>query len=225
MENQSPFTSAKGKFSFKKFTAKDKIIKSIFETYEPFLKVLKTHKNRNLGNEKQLTQEFIIQNDIQLSKYSLPIRIHNEYSDNFHGTKGIPDFAFLPLIEGQSHEPLFIVEAKILPTPKPSKEREETEYVFYKQDKKQGGIERFKNEKHGKGVAECGMLAFIKKGDYQFWFSEINSWIEEVSLEENYLWNKSEKLLNQNLEFNYNISEVNREKDTLKLHHFWLIVG
>lgn len=189
-----------------------------------FLRVLKTHKNKNLKNEKQLTQEFTIQNHTQLLKYSTSIRIHNEYSDNFYGTKGIPDFAFLPLIEGESHEPLFIVEAKILPTPKPSKEREATEYVFYKQVKKQGGIERFKKEKHGKGLSECGMLAFIKNENYQYWFSEINNWIDEISLEKNTLWNKNERLLNQNLEFNYHISEVKREKDTLKLHHFWLIV-
>lgn len=41
MENKNLFSSAEGKFSFKKLTAKDKIIKSIFETYEPFFKSFK----------------------------------------------------------------------------------------------------------------------------------------------------------------------------------------
>lgn len=213
-----------GKFSIPIGKHIEIIIKSICDTNIHFISALETHENNELKNEKQFTQEFTTQNQIQINKagFGNLFRIKDEYSDNFYKTKGVPDFAFLPLQEGISHEPLFIVEAKILPTPNISKKREETEYVYYKNPEKYGGIERFKTEKHGKGVSQCGMLAFIKSENYKYWFTKVNEWIEDATLLENSNWDKSEKLFNQNLEFNFHKSKVIRESSVLELSHFWV---
>lgn len=213
-----------GKFSIPKGKSIEIIMKSICDSNIHFISALQSHKNKELKNEKQFTQEFTTQNQIQINKagYGNLFRIKDEYSDNFYKTKGVPDFAFLPLQEGISHEPLYIVEAKILPTPYSTKNREETEYVYYKNSEKFGGIERFKTEKHGKGISKCGMLAFIKSESYEYWFGKINEWIDDATLLENSNWDKSEKLLNLNSDFNFHKSKVNRENSILELNHFWV---
>ena len=114
-----------GKFpDIKPNTVLSKIIQSIYRSYAPFLGAIKNHFSQDLHTEKSLVQEFVIQNDCQLRNILPSIRIEKEYTDNFYKTKGIPDFAFIPLEEGVSHTPLFIVEAKLLPAPEKSRERE-----------------------------------------------------------------------------------------------------
>lgn len=182
-----------GKFpTIKPNSTLGKIIQSICDTYSPFVEVLKSHKNPNLSSEKSLVQEFVIQNDIQLRKHINSLRIEKEYTDNFYRTKGIPDFAYLPLEEGVSHEPIFIVEAKILPAPDNITKREK-EYVIG--DNCNGGIERFKIGKHGVGVDYCGIVGFINDNNtIETWINRINSWIIDLSKEENSIWSHDETL-------------------------------
>ena len=70
-------------------------------------------------------------------------------------------FYFYEIEKGKTNVPLFVVEAKILPAPLPKKR--EKEYV--KGDKKNGGIERFKLEKHAKGLNQCGMVGFVQQNN------------------------------------------------------------
>lgn len=67
------------------------ILQSIYDSYSPFLTAISNHPNKNLSSEKALVQEFVIQNDIQLRKHINSLRIEKEYTDNFYGTRGIPD--------------------------------------------------------------------------------------------------------------------------------------
>ncbi|WP_251623888.1 hypothetical protein [Odoribacter lunatus] len=182
-----------GKFpAIKPNSTLGKIIQSLYDTYDPFIKTLKCHKNPNLSSEKSLVQEFIIQNDIQLRKHINSLRIEKEYTDNFYKTKGIPDFAYLPLEEGVSHEPIFIVEAKILPAPDHFTLREK-EYVIGNNNN--GGIERFKTGKHGIGINYCGIVGFIcDNNTINTWINRINSWIMELSKEKNSIWSCDEIL-------------------------------
>ncbi len=110
---------------------------------------------------------------------------------------------------------IFVIEAKILPIP----EREEYEYVYGKG----GGIQRFKNNNHGYDdknnlIEENGMIAYIQKEDFEYWFAKINQWILDAG------WGEGEKLSqkyhNQNDKFTSDHCRI--DNSSLRLHHFWV---
>ena len=200
-----------------------KISECIIFIYSDFKNNIKTHSNYSTLNEDGLTQHFVEILDNYLFSIGFPFGVKNQYNDTYTKSKGKPDFYFHSRNNEEIPSPaLAVFEAKILPTPNVSKIREETEYVFYKNPEKFGGIERFKNEKHGKGISMCGMIAFIKSESYEYWFGKVNEWIEYASFIESSNWDKSEKLLNQNSEFNFHKSKVIRESSSLYLHHYWM---
>ena len=190
-----------------------------FKNTAPFFKKAITQPNiiKPL-NENKLTQIFIEQLKVQLRKKQVTFDVGNQYSDIFFGTKGIPDFYFHNLEEGKVTLPLFIVEAKRLPAVKTINEME-----YVKGQKNNGGIERFKNEKHGKGLPDCGILGFIEKEKISYWIEKINEWIKYLADTDN-KWTVEEfiKQLEDEELFSYLISLANTEKRSLKLHHFWI---
>lgn len=170
-------------------------------------------------NENKLTQIFVEQLDVQLRKKSVSFGVKNQYSDIFFKTKGIPDFYFHFLEEGKTSKPFFIVEAKRLPAYEKINEKE---YVIG--HNKNGGMERFKIEKHGKGQSECGMLGFIETENSNYWLTKINGWLEELSKSDE-SWAKDEALIEIESQMAYtylnSIVHIKTKRD-LKLHHFWI---
>ncbi len=92
------------------------------------------------------------------------------------------------------------------------------------QKNKNGGIERFKTGKHGKGLNECGIVGFVASESFEFWKDKVNSWIDELSSSDGF-WNEDEKIImNENVDvstFSYSIAHRKEENDLL-LHHFWI---
>lgn len=119
--------------------------------------------------------------------------------------------------------PFCFVEAKRLPTPL-SNGRQETEYVCYNNSTKQGGIERFKTEKHGgkEKLNQSIMIGYIQENDFDFWYTKINSWInDKINLSPN--WEDEDKLI-QNLNFNKsNVSKYNSTHSRIILPKIKLI--
>src|ERR1700741_1760026 len=111
-------SSYKGKpdISAKKGTSKAYIINSIKEACKPFKTACNNPKLTKPLNENKLTQIFVEQIEVKI-KANQFIGVKNQYSDIFHGSRGIPDFYFHKVEEGVTHEPLFVVEAKRLPSP------------------------------------------------------------------------------------------------------------
>jgi hypothetical protein len=172
-------------------------------------------------NENRYVQEFIAELERSLRASGIPLCVERDYSD-IH-TKGankrrVVDIYFYPAEQGISRKSLFSVEAKRLPTP--GGKNRVKEYVFGSG----GGIERFKKEEHGKGLSNCGILAFIEKQDFVYWYSTINSWITDGSTTE--LWRKEECLENLvvNTTWATSTSIVKRKSSDLKLIHFWINV-
>jgi hypothetical protein len=168
-------------------------------------------------NENKLTQIFVEQLEVKIKSHPF-IGVKNQYSDLFHGTKGIPDFYFHKVEEGVTHEPLFVVESKRLPS-----KTFETEYV--KGETNNGGIERFKIDKHGKGLSECGMIGFIEAENFSFWKTSINGWIEDLSQSDKN-W-KNDEVLNEEEnqpEYMYlkSVAHTITSRKVL-LHHLWII--
>ena len=171
-------------------------------------------------NENGMTQIFVEQIEVQI-KLIEGIGVKNQYSDIFFGTKGIPDFYFHKIEEGVTHLPLFVVESKRLPAPDNIKEREK-EYVIG--SNKNGGIERFKTEKHGKGLSNCGMIGFVEKKTFIFWQATINQWITELSKTDAF-WQKDEILNEVETTTDYavlkSVAYINSQK-SIHLHHLWI---
>ena len=116
---------------------------------------------------------------------------------------------------------IFTIEAKVLPTPI-YKDSTEHQYVYGKG----GGIERFKQGKHGlddtnNKLPINGMIAYIKKQDFTYWHTKVNQWIKDAN------WDDSE-LLTQKYPTQQDkyISQHPRKDGThVTLHHFWVLVA
>ena len=84
-------------------------------------------------------------------------------------------------LEGAGDAPALIkFEAKRLFAAIPKKREKEYvigEYENGAQTKNSGGIERFKNERHGKDVSNAGIIAYVQTDKFSNWLTKINSWI------------------------------------------------
>lgn len=206
--------------SINKGTTVALIVRIIKKASPHFKKARMNNQIKESLNENELTQIFVEQVDTQIRKARLPFGVKNQYSDIFYGTRGIPDFYFHRLDEGKTSIALFIVESKRLPAPPPKKR--EKEYVIGPNHN--GGIERFKNGSHGKGLTECGMLGFVEQQNFNFWHVTINNWIDVLAKADKE-WSLLEllKLIESKSNYCHLISLVKRRSaDKLKLHHLWI---
>jgi len=179
------------------------------------------YKKRNL-NEDDFTQIFIEQAQILIRKQDCPFNINGQYRDITNLSKGYSDFYFYPNEQDISTASIFSVECKRLPSPTKTRERE---YVIG--EKNNGGIERYKTEKHGKGLNECGMLGFIEEETSINWLTTINGFIEDLSKSDK-TWNKDEilKRYENYADYSYLRSVAHRlSSQDISLHHLWITVN
>jgi len=192
------------------------ILNCMKKAASPFKRAIKQKNLRFPLNENGLTQIYVQQVNVQLpSQFGVSI----QYTDIFLGTKGIPDIHFYKKEEGITHYPLFVVEAKRLPAPKKSREKE-----YITGNNENGGIERFKIEKHGKELPACGMLGYVEKEDFLFWKKCINSWIAELALTTN-MWREDEILAETERDNDFMVLEsiAHRKSQTgVRLYHLWI---
>jgi len=154
-----------------------------------------------------LTQEDDITLAIKRFLSSLESVFNFEFQTKDPEKNGGTDIGVLKKFTKPRHIPLCYIEAKILPTPITSNRRQETEYVCYRNSKKQGGIERFKTGKHASRKAISIMFAYVQKEDFPFWINKVNSWInEEITSSSNssITWHKEDLLIPE--------SKFNKEK-------------
>lgn len=198
----------------------DFIFTCLKNTCNPFKKASSQPNLHKPLNENKLTQIFVEQIENFIKQHP-NIGVKNQYSDTFHGTKGIPDFYFHKIEEGVHHQPIIVFEAKILST-RLGKKREQ-EYVIGSD--RNGGIERFKSEMHGKGMKECGLLGFIKDKDNRYWNQNINLWINELANTKSE-WGSDESLseFESNIDYCMLKSIVHRKSDDLSLTHLWVMI-
>lgn len=73
-------------------------------------------------------------------------------------------------------------EAKRLSSRLPAKREKEYvrgEYAGGNCIKNSGGIERFKNGRHGKDVINAGIVGYVQTDSPEYWFAKVNEWIQE----------------------------------------------
>jgi len=169
-------------------------------------------------NENKYTQVLIEQINTQLIKAGYTFLANAQYSELFLKVKGIPDFYFYFLEEGSTNSAIMVAESKILPAPSTDREKE---YVIG--DTNNGGIQRFKSKKHGVGLPEAALIAFVLVDDHTGWYNRVNSWITDLAIVDHF-WKREEQLekLVTQVHFSYTISQAFTAVDSIKLHHFWI---
>lgn len=176
------------------------------------------YKKKKL-NEDDLTQIFIEQAQILIRKCDYPFNINGQYRDITNLSKGLSDFYFYPNEEGVSTESIFSVESKRLPSPQKNREKE---YLIGESNN--GGIQRYKTEKHGKGLYKCGILGFLENETPSYWLTVINGWIEDLANSDK-TWDKDEILVEEENNTDYyhlkSVSHRSCSKD-IHLDHFWV---
>ncbi len=195
------------------------IIESMKQTVPNFKSYIASgHHKKKILNEDELTQVFIEQAQIAIRKQDYPFNISCQYRDIYNFSKGFSDLYFYPNEQDISTTSLYSVECKRLPSPDKAREKE---YVIGTTNN--GGIERYKIEKHGKGLDDCGLLGFIEKEDTNHWEMTINNWIKELT-EKSQNWNNDEILQKEELNINFCFlkSIVHRKTSDIRLFHIWI---
>jgi len=199
------------------------LISELMKNTAPYFKssVLSVDIKKHRLNEDMLSQIFIEQAQILIRKKEYPFNINSQYRDIKNGSKGYSDFYFYPNEQGVSTASLFSVESKRLPSPDKSREKE---YVIG--IKNNGGIERYKTEKHGKGLGVGGMLGFIESETTTYWLNKINTWIcDQSEIDEN--WYPSEILIenDERSDYSFLVSTVQKtSKQEMTLDHLWITI-
>ena len=116
-----------------------------------------------------------------------------------------------------SFKAFFVIEAKRLP---PANTKD---YV----QGKTGGIERFKKEYHGKGLFVSAMLGYVQKNGFEYWHSQVNSWIDNLNPNTNdaITWCEKDRLgkVESSEDMGLYASAHSRpEEKSIYLYHFWL---
>jgi hypothetical protein len=116
-------------------------------------------------------------------------------------------------------ELIYCIEAKRLPTGKVGSKREK-EYVFGDG----GGIQRFKENKHGIGrkgnlLQRNGIVGYVQSDNFSFWHKTINQWILDDPT-----WDNSEALSIGNFSAIAQMESTHERISGDKLHltHFWI---
>lgn len=88
-----------------------------------------------------------------------------------------------------------------------------------------GGIERFKMSIHGRELNQAGMIGYIQEETPSYWHGQINSWISELSLQqETPKWSEKEHLAPVTTEgrISDSASIVFRRDDQIHMTHLWV---
>ncbi|MFT6338548.1 MAG: hypothetical protein ACI9GZ_003663 [Bacteroidia bacterium] len=161
-----------------------RIINKVFDFVSS---VLEDFDGRNDDNENHLTNELCKKLGYKSSGL-FPFFFHHQNIENSdHNTS--TDFAaftthFYAQSETSTGEPRALVkfEAKRLSSTLPNRREREYvlgEYELGSQLKNSGGIERFKNLRHGSDVHHACIIGYVQTDSFDHWEEMINSWIKE----------------------------------------------
>tara|TARA_R110002020_G_scaffold425240_3_gene634683 strand:+ start:1706 stop:2380 length:675 start_codon:yes stop_codon:yes gene_type:complete len=199
--------------------AKECMVETVVH-FKSYLK-LEFHTKEKLS-ENDLTQLYTKQAQIHIRRKDYPFNIEGQYQDVYNQSKGFSDFFFYPNEQNVALSSIYSVESKRLPSPDKNREKE---YVIG--DKNNGGIERYKTEKHGKSLSECGLLGFVEDKDFNHWHTTINGWIDELSKLPKTNWKSNEMLSEANGNTDYCIlkSIAHRALSEVSLTHLWVLIN
>lgn len=190
-----------------------------------------------ITNENGLTHRLV---HVLSLNHKLPYFFDKEFmEDETKGNSARSDFAVLTNQPVWIHTTLYsdrsrilTFEAKRLANLGAARERE---YLEGRIDSKgnfvnSGGVERFKNETHGNGLSQSGIIGYIQEQDFQYWEGRIKEWTNNLisrSPVRDEVWDEGDHLIASHSglpDYKYYQSNCLKAKGsaTIQLHHFWV---
>lgn len=102
------------------------------------------------------------------------------------------------IVQGRSYsdfETILPIECKRLPIPAGG-DRDEREYVVTRVGVG-GGIQRYKEGKHGAAHVRAAIIAYVQEHDFDHWFTLIGNWIRDLHIAGSPGWSPADTLLIQ----------------------------
>ncbi|MDR1882661.1 MAG: hypothetical protein LBR26_07750 [Prevotella sp.] len=191
--------------------------------FKPFTKDINGHL---VTAEDLIIQDFEkILND-KARKNNESFAFQNQHKEGRYSTD-------ISVYKTSSYEDFCWIEAKRLPTPDAGIKRDEREYVFVSNEKingenkykGNGGIQRFKENKHAPNLLFSIMIGYIQENDSDYWLDKINAWIKQLVVEDSTFWNEKDCLRKQESQKSDRYKSIHNRKNKLNpiiLHHFWI---
>lgn len=206
----------------------DSVLKFI-DTYLPlFPNALKQNDITSESEVEKLLNQYLIDffngHSHNFSPY-LQCKFLFRKDDENKGTNYKPDIGVTiwnNQLQNFQTQSFFQIECKRLPIPNPSKIRSEKEYVIGIVENT-GGIERFKNKKHGEHLEESSIIGFVQNGTISDWHTKINEWIKVEIDNKNTNWTNEDYLVSvsDSTILNKYSSLCQREdSNAIIIHHF-----
>jgi len=132
-------------------------------------------------------------------------------------------------IEGRQYteyQTLLPIECKRLPTPIAS-DRDEREYLI-SQYSSTGGVDRFKQGRHGAAHQRAAMIGYVQENDVDFWRSKVDTWITEIANAPTEGWSFGDKFTlvdhdpTQRLASLISVHERASNLDPIHIDHIWI---
>jgi hypothetical protein len=197
--------------------AKGRTVDSIVSFLDNKLPLFRGDVGINVKNEDEISQECCI----FLAREARNSFFMFHFQHKYLGQNRSSDFSIISAEKFSSKEPLFVIEAKRLPTPGSGRQREYVQGNL-------GGIERFKRGFHGKSLGNSAMIGYVQRETFEHWFKEINSWINDLVLnskDSSISWIETDKLkFEKNLDelIKYSSSHSRVKESKINLIHYWI---
>ncbi len=191
----------------------------------------------NIKNEKGLTQKLIHILTVHASKKYYPFYFQKEYmEDPERGDSPQIDIGVISTekegiiigVKPYEGESFFSIEAKRLAE---FGSKRAKEYLVGRTEKNKynscGGVERFKQGIHGRGLPYGAIIGFVQEYDFDYWHGLLNSWIEDLIHDNIYSpvsWDLKDKLQKEYIKTTTAkfISVNFRQGDSIMLYHLWV---
>jgi hypothetical protein len=171
------------------------------------------------NNEKSINSKLVIYfNNIAIDDEAIDVfRFHFDKDTPLKESNHTPDIGVLLANKNSSSDAFFHIECKRLP----ARKQHDQEYVHGKL----GGIQRFKEGKHGSDFNYSAMVGFIEKENFEYWFFKINVWIDELIKNKICFWHEADKLAPVPFKnYRRHISNHSRgnKSNCIQLYHYWI---
>ncbi len=189
-----------------------------------------------IKNEKGLTQQLVLILNFHAKREEYPFWFEKEYmEESERGDSPQIDIGTVSslesgiVIESKTYQRIsfFSMETKRLDNMGTKRSKE---YLIGRVEKKKyessGGVERFKQEIHGKNLKYGALIGYVQKYDFTYWHDLINSWINDLiqrKIDSPVKWTSGDKLKKRYIrcvtaKF---VSINSRKNDSITLFHLW----
>jgi hypothetical protein len=192
--------------------------------------------NSDIINEKGLTQKLSQMLNKHANRKCYPFYFEKEYMEiPERGDSPQVDIGVISALEqgieigAKTYEDVsfFSMEAKRLANLELKRSKE---YLIGRFENKKylncGGVERFKQGKHGRDLKYGAVIGYVQLHDFSYWHDSINSWVDDLIQKK--LYSPVSWLIKDKLEKNYIkpttakfVSTASRKDDFITLFHLW----